>query len=99
MNKYFELWKNFKKNHRNLHILFISISIVAWFRGMTGIIDYYIIKDPNNITMLFILVFVALLFLYLDDFSLIELYNPGNINKINNAAASAVQASVYPNFS
>ena len=50
---------------------------------MTGILDYYVVKDPSNITMLFILTIGAVLFLFLDDFSLSELYNPGNVNKIN----------------
>ena len=98
MNNYTKVWKDFKENYKNIHIMLISLSIVAWFRGATGLIDYYIIQKPDNVRMLFIITFGAILFLYLDDFSLSELYNTGGGNSTN-AAAGSVQSAVYPSFS
>ena len=69
-----DTYNNFKKNYRELYIVFVSIAIVMWFRGITGLVDIIFIKD-NSIIGNLIVTFISVI-IYLDDFSISEIFIP-----------------------
>ena len=80
----------FDKLKKNLHILLISITLVIWFYGITGIIKI-ITKNSHKIEVYLLLVFISLVIFFIDDYSLSELHQQNT--SIDAAAASAVLAS------
>ena len=87
-------WIKFKKKHPNIYIVIISICIVMWFRGITGIIDVLFVPS-NKIFYFLIISLFPLLILYMDDFSFSELYNPITTNNDQQARNAAVGTIVF----
>ena len=75
---------------KNLHILLISIALVLWFYGVTGVIKI-ITKNSNKIEVYILLIFISLLIFFMDDYSLSELHQ-GN-TKLEAAAIPTILSS------
>ena len=96
MRKHYILFKN---NHREWYIVLASIAIVLWFRGITGLLDVFLIHN-NSIIGNIITILIAIIIFILDDFSLSEIFTPRDeINRSDNnqysrnAAVNSVTSS------
>ncbi len=68
MHKY----RLFKRKYRAVHVLFVSVAIVMFWKGVWSLLDAYLL--PGNVLLSnLILILVAFSILYLDDFHLKEL--------------------------
>jgi hypothetical protein len=65
----------FKKNYKEWYIVLASIAIVLWFRGITGLLDVFLIHN-NSIIGNIITILIAIVIFILDDFSLSEIFTP-----------------------
>ncbi len=65
-------YRFFKRKHRAVHILFVAIAIVMFWKGVWSLLDAYLLPG-NVLASNTILILVAFLILYLDDFHLKEL--------------------------
>jgi hypothetical protein len=84
---------NLKQQHPNIYMLIISICIVTWFYGITGII-MIITKNSKKLHTYLILCGLALFIMYIDDFKFSELYDYSSTDLVDTAAAvSAISAS------
>lgn len=65
-----------KNNYKNLYIILVSFMIGLWFNGISKLVHY--VFPHKNISEILILLFVPVVFFYIDDNSLSELYNLNN---------------------
>lgn len=72
---------------KNLHILLISIALVLWFYGVTGVIKI-LTKNSNKIEVYILLIFISLLIFFMDDYSLSELHQSNT--KLESAAIPTI---------
>lgn len=92
-----ENYKEFRINHKEWYIVIVSIAIVLWFRGITGLLDIFLIHN-NSIIGNIITILIAVIIFILDDFSLSEIFTPkdeNNKNYIRNTAAASSAFSVF----
>lgn len=75
---------------KNLKIILISISIVTWFYGVTGILQI-ITKESKKLEVYLLLASISLAVLFLDDYSLSELHS----SSANNAAAGVTPSMMH----
>ena len=66
-----------KLNNPNLYSIAVSLLLVLWFNGASGLINYYIPERGLMISIILLLI-PAVLF-YRDDGNLDKLYKPNNI--------------------
>tara|TARA_Y100001958_G_C21069168_1_gene429282 strand:- start:93 stop:452 length:360 start_codon:yes stop_codon:yes gene_type:complete len=85
---------SFKHNHTEWYIVLASIAIVLWFRGITGLLDVFLIHN-NSIIGNIITILIAIIIFILDDFSLSEIFTPRENNNqySRNAAVNAATSS------
>ena len=88
VTNYKETLFKFKNNFPNIYILIISIAIVAFFKGMTGLLTN-ITFNSNSVEVNLLLIILAIAILYSNDGSLSELYNLSS----GTAAAAGVTAN------
>jgi hypothetical protein len=88
----------FKHTHKEWYIVLASIAIVLWFRGITGLLDVFLIHN-NSIIGNIITILIAIIIFILDDFSLSEIFTPrdntssGNNNNNQYSRNAAVNAA------
>lgn len=92
---------SFKNNHREWYIVLASIAIVLWFRGITGLLDVFLIHN-NSIIGNIITILIAIIIFILDDFSLSEIFTPreeatirDHNNQYSRNAAAGVATSSF----
>ena len=61
-----------KQKYSNVYILMVSVAMSCWFYGMNLIIGRYV---KNNLRTGLVMCSLVVLFFYIDDNSLSELYN------------------------
>ena len=90
---------SFKHNHKEWYIVLASIAIVLWFRGITGLLDVFLIHN-NSIIGNIITILIAIIIFILDDFSLSEIFTPRDNTSVRdnnqysrNAAVNASTSS------
>jgi hypothetical protein len=65
-------YRKFKRKHKLFHILLVSIAVVTFWWGVSGLLDLYFLDDHPYLSY-FLGIFAAFLILFLDDFHLKEL--------------------------
>jgi hypothetical protein len=78
-----ENYISFKKDYKEWYIVLASIAIVLWFRGITGLLDIFLIHN-NSIIGNIITILIAIIIFMLDDFSLSEIFTPREDENNNN---------------
>ena len=92
MNKFFvtKIFDWLRISHPNWYAILISIGIIFWIEGIMGLIDHYlIIKKPY---CYFLILFIGLSILYLNDGLLSELYYVGDVDTNNIMIPGVVKA-------
>lgn len=67
-----------KQEYPNVYILMVAVAMSFWFYGMNIIIGIYV---KNNLRTGLVMCSLVILFFYMDDNSLSELYNIKNENR------------------
>lgn len=89
-------YKDFKVKHREWYIVMVSVAIVLWFRGITGLLDIFLIHN-NSIIGNIITILIAVIVFILDDFSLSEIFSPKDeVNDKQYVRNSAASVSISP---
>ena len=90
MNNYNEFIINFKSRYTHISAIIISLSVIMWFRGIIGLLDYYIIsKYKINGCYFIILLAILILFLMGDGLNpVFDVKQRELINKIKNNSYS-----------
>jgi len=63
-------FRRFRRKHRSIRIVIVTVTIVVLWRGVWSILDAYL---PSNDVLNISSIAIAILILYLDDFHLKEL--------------------------